>query len=365
MIRSEEGKIKTYSGIWKDKDVDTTQWAQLNIQGKKDYYSNKLLNETDPALIDKYNNLLKQVEELDKEGQSYNTLEANLNKIQYELNQVQNDLQGLQKNGIINKSDDAFSQARKDAALWFTPKNGGFSAADAYFDPPAKAIHTAATKKEHHGFYTYTSGSGGHNRPLAGFEKPWNLSGSGWERKFYKGANKVWIDFEGKGEDIRGLTTLCQKSTYDKDIWLQSGQGFGTMEGFLGLPEHTLHTLKNADLQQYVGKINKIQQFISTAVNKGGGGIFNSKPIKLNIYCPKGSQMLYASDVGAFGKGENEMILQRGGTYKITKIYWGNDPTDGNSRKLFVDLELHPEKGYDLFQQDPNEWKGSKKNYHS
>ena len=87
--------------------------------------------------------------------------------------------------------------------------------------------------------------------------------------------------------------------------------------------------------------------------------------MKLNIYCPKGSQMIYASDVGAFGKGENEMILQRGGTYKITKIYWGNDPTDGNSRKLFVDLELHSDKGYDLFQQDPNEWKGSKKNYHS
>ena len=359
-------EIKTYSGIWKDKDVTTDQWAQVNITGKKDYYNNKLLTETDPALIDKYKNLLAQVEELDKEGQNYNTIAANLNKIQYELNQVQNDLQTLNKDGIINKSaDDAFSQARKDAALWFTPKNGGFKAADAYFDPPAKAIHAAATKKEHAGFYRYTSGSGGHNRPLAGFEKPWNMAGSGWERKYFKGANKVWIDFEGKGEDIRGLTTLCQKSTYDKDVWLQSGQGFGTMEGFLGLPEHTLHNLSNTDLQKFVGTEGKIPQFISTAVNKGGGGIFNAKPMKLNIYCPKGSQMLYASDVGAFGKGENELILQRGGTYKITKIYWGNDPTDGNSRKLFMDLELHPEKGYDLFQQDPNEWKGSKKNYHS
>ena len=73
--------------------------------------------------------------------------------------------------------------------------------------------------------------------------------------------------------------------------------------------------------------------------------------------------MLYASDQGAFGKGENEMILQRGGTYEITKIYWGTDATDGGRRKIFVDMEIHPEVGYDLFQQDPSEWTGSRKNY--
>ena len=75
--------------------------------------------------------------------------------------------------------------------------------------------------------------------------------------------------------------------------------------------------------------------------------------------------MLYASDVGAFGKAENEMILQRGGTYEITKIYWGKDATDGDATKLFVDLDLHFELGYDKFQQDPSEWKGSTKNYKS
>ena len=73
--------------------------------------------------------------------------------------------------------------------------------------------------------------------------------------------------------------------------------------------------------------------------------------------------MFYASDFGAFGKGENEMILQRGGTYEITKAYWGIDKTDGGRRKLFVDIELHSELGYNKFQQDPNEWTGSRKNY--
>lgn len=107
-----------------------------------------------------------------------------------------------------------------------------------------------------------------------------------------------------------------------------------------------------------------MRRFISTAVNEGGGSIFNRKPMKINFFAPSGTQMLYASDVGAYGKGENEMILQRGGTYRISRIYWGTDDTDGGRQKIFVDMEIHPEAGYDLFQQDPAEWTGSTKNYH-
>lgn len=55
----------------------------------------------------------------------------------------------------------------------------------------------------------------------------------------------------------------------------------------------------------------------------------------------------------------------RGGSYEITRIYRGKDATDGNRMKLFVDLDLHIEDGYDKFQQDPNEWTGSKRNYRS
>lgn len=269
------------------------------------------------------------------------------------------------KQTMLELIEDAYSQERKDAALWFDKAHGGFTAADAYFDPPAKLIHNAATKKERDGFYTYTAGSGGHNRPLAGFRKPWSKSGTGWEQQFYVGPKQVWIDFEGKGEQIRGLTTLIEKSTYDDDLWLQSGQGFATIEGFLGIPYGTLSNMTDTELQKFVGHREKMYSFISTAVNEGGGSMFNEKPLKINFYAPQGSQMLYASDVGAFGKGENEMILQRGGTYEITNIYWGIDKTDKNRRKIFVDMEIHPEEGYDLFQQDPNEWTGSRDNYHS
>lgn len=355
-------EIKTYSGIWKD-DVTTADWGSLNIEGKKKYYEGKFITETDPDLMKKYQDLYKQLEELDTEGSSYHDIQQQLKKIEQEMNKIQSDLKSLENGGIINTADDAFTQARKDAALWFDRAHGGFNAADQYFDPLAQTIHSAATSKERDGFYTYTSGSGGHNRPLAGFEKPWSQPGTGWEAKFKKGAHNVWIDYEGKGEQIRGLTTLIEKSTYDSDVWLQSGQDFQTLEGFLNIPYGTLSKMSDSQLQQFVGTRDRFYQFMSSAVNEGGGSIFNSKPMKINFYAPKGSQMLYASDVGAFGKGENEMILQRGGSYEITKIYWGIDHTDGNTRKIFVDMEIHPEDGYDLFQQNPDEWTGSKKNY--
>ena len=290
-----------------------------------------------------------------------NTDSKQLAKLQKQLKDKRDELDKIRKR--YGLEDDMFSNARKNNAHWFDKANGGFKEADRYFDPLAKKIHTSATAAEQRGFYTYTSGSGGHNRPLAGFQKPWSKAGRGWEEEFYVGPKNVWIDFEGKGDEIRSLTTLIQESEYDKDVWLQSGQDEATLEGFLGIKRGTLASMSDKELQQFVGSDNTFYQFISCAINKGGGGCFNSKPMKLNIYAPKGSQMLYTSDVGAFGKDENEIILQRGGNYKITKIYRGKDATDGGREKIFVDMEIHPEKGYDLFQQDPNEWKGSKKNY--
>ncbi len=352
-------QTKTYSNIWKD-DVTTLDWEakQGSIQAKKAYFQKQLNYATDPDDIKKWNDLLDDLDDFDQKGKAYFDIKKQLDK-------TDKDLKNLLNGGKISSKglDDAFSQDRKDAALWFDKDHGGFRAADKYFDPPSKAIHSGASRQEHTGFYTYTSGSGGHNRPLAGFEKPWSKPGRGWEEEFYVGPKKVWIDFEGKGDQIRGLTTLIEKSVYDQDVWLQSGQDFATLEGILGIPYGSLSRMSESDLQQFVGTQKRIYQFLSSAVNKGGGGIFNSQPMKFNIYAPKGSQMLYASDVGAYGKGENEMILQRGGSYEIKRIYWGIDETDGRKRKLFVDIDLHPEDGYDLFQQDPNEWTGSRKNY--
>ena len=361
------GGNKTFSGIWKD-DVKLSDYEAKkdSIQAKMDYYDSeidKLQQKKDDGTINsweekKLDGLIQHksnLAEFQKLGPEYAKLSGDLSNYQQQLRDARS---------AAGTGNEMFSQERKDAALWFDKDHGGFRAADAYLDPIAKSAYGQATRQERDGFYTYTAGSGGHNRPLAGYQKPWSQSGSGWEERFYVGPDKVWIDFEGKGDQIRGLTTLCEKGVLPDDIWLQSGQDFQTLEGSIGLPRGVLQRMSESEIQQtLIGTRFEADQFISTAVNEGGGACFNSKPTKWNIYCPSGSEMFYASDFGAFGKGENEMILQRGGTYEITNAYWGIDKTDGNRRKLFVDVELHSELGYNKFQQDPNEWTGSRKNY--
>lgn len=355
---------KEYTNIWRD-PVTPADWEEKKdkIQAKQDYFDNQLQNVTDESTKEKFERLIHDLKEFDQIGSDYAAKKKRLEAAESQLESAKSELEKHLNGGKIKENP--YSKERKNKALWFDDKHGGFDAADKYFDPPAVKIHKNATSQEKKGFYTYTEGAGGHNRPLAGFQKPYYDPGAGWEQKYYVGPKKVWIDYEQKGDAIRGLTTLIEKSTYDRDVWLQSGQEFATLEGFLKIPYGTLRTMSDKELQQFVGRKDYIYNFISTAVNEGGGGVFNKKPMKFNIYAPKGSQILYASGNGAFGKAENEMIIQRGAYYKIAKIYWGNDATDGGRRKLFVDLEIRIEKGYDTFQQDPLEWKGSKKDYKS
>lgn len=355
---------KEYENIWRD-PVSLRDWAekQDRIPAKQAYFEQKINEALSAAEKEKFERLLKNLEEFNRLGAEFYKKKKQLEEAEKQLENARFELEKHLNGGKIKENP--YSSKRKREALWFDEKHGGFPAADKYFDPPAVKIHKSATTKERNGFYTYTQGSGGHNRPLAGFQKPYYAPGSGWEEKYYVGPKKVWVNYEGKGEAIRGLTSLIEKSTYDKDVWVQSGQNFATLEGFLKIPYGTLQKMSDKELQQFVGYGERIYNFLSTAVNEGGGGVFNQKPMKFNIYAPKGSQMLYASNAGAYGKGENEMILQRGAYYIIDKIYWGKDSTDGGNKKLFVDLELHIEQGYDTFQQDPEEWTGSKENFKS
>ena len=42
----------------------------------------------------------------------------------------------------------------------------------------------------------------------------------------------------------------------------------------------------------------------------------------MNIYCPKGTKALYLNPLSHFkGEGENETLIQRGYSFKITKAY--------------------------------------------
>ncbi len=247
----------------------------------------------------------------------------------------------------------------------------------------------SATKEEFDALWLYSKESRTVNALAAGYK------GGEWGEQNYKGENidfdadekKIITDGEvkssGDADILRKLTSLIEKSRYDKDVWLQSGQSFLALEKFLGMGTESGYFSEfkdkmekdedgnirdysdivksdefmqaNREARKYIGCINEIPQFLSTTFYKGGGGSFNAAPVKLNIFAPKGSEMLYVSDLGFYGGSEQEVILQRGGTYMIHDIYWGNDGTSmGGGLTLFVDMELRPEHGYNKKQQNPD-----------
>lgn len=360
---------KTYSGIWKD-PVTLADWESKkeSIPKKIEYYQQKLdaaKEYQDPKLEQMWVDMIDMTNEFDAKGQAYKAHIDKMAQLKLQRQSVHKQMVDL---GLVE--DSAYSEERKAAAHKFkTPKE-----ADAFMRVTSGRVWANATSAQRDGIYGYTRSSGAWNRPLSGFQKPWSQSGSGWEKKFYKGVNNVWIDFEGKGSQIRRMTEIIEQSTYEEDVWLVRGCDYNAMDSFFGISESKLRGLTTEQMrEQLVGQSNRIESFVSCGTAFGKG--FSSKPVAMEIYCPAGSEMMYAepfshySGAGYDGKSwdgkeeqnsfgsEDETILQRGGYYTVTDAYKGSDG------KMHIVMELHPERGYDKFQQDPSEWTGSKKTY--
>ncbi len=108
-----------------------------------------------------------------------------------------------------------------------------------------------------------------------------------------------------------------------------------------------------SDPSKLVGMIGRDESFMSCGSCKRTN--FGSKPVCLNIYCPKGTRATYAEPFSEFGSShnngvccpgknwdgiskpistnENEIILQRGTQFRIIKAEF----TGG---KWYIDLEV-------------------------
>lgn len=331
-------EISTYSNIWKD-DVSTTDWItkQGSIEAKKKYFENKLLYASDADEMNKWKELIQQLDDFDKKGKEYYD-------IQRELNKVQSDLTNLKKNGIINESSEAFSQARKDAALWAkTTKE-----ADDELRDVCGQVWQNATQTERNSIYDYTSSYHKFNEPLRGIEYGTNK---------FLGVGKVNLDEIGvnyggfrKGQvkkEIDAMTSIIEKSSYSKDIWVQRGCGYNGMDKFFGIDANDFYLSESELAKKLVGTTPTEYGFFSTGVAKGTG--FSNHPIIMNVYAPSGTKMMYAEPFSAFGRGsgkswdgiskqssfgsESEMIIQRGTTFRITKV-------EKNNGKIYIDMEI-------------------------
>lgn len=341
-------EVKTYSGIWYNKDVTTADWESLNIAGKKQYYEGKFITETDPDLMKKYQDLYKQLEELDTEGKSYHDIQQQLKKIEQEISKVQADLKKVESSGIIEAVDDAYTQARKDAAMWAKSTKE----ADALLRDRCGEVWRSSPPIQKNAIYDYTQSYHKFNEPLRGIE---------YGSEKFLGVGNVDLDQIGVSysgwqpgamrKEINAMTDIIEKSVYQEDFWLQRGCRFKGMDKFFNVPMDKLQHASQAELETLLlGTTPTEYGFCSCGVAKGKGF---SGDIILNIYAPSGTQMMYVEPFSAFGNGsgkswdglkpqssfgqESEIILQQGTTFRVTKV----EKTPGT---IYIDLEVIGQK---------------------
>lgn len=341
-------EVKTYSGIWYNKDVTTADWESLNIAGKKQYYEGKFITETDPDLMKKYQDLYKQLEELDTEGKSYHDIQQQLKKIEQEISKVQADLKKVENSGIIEAVDDAFTQERKDAAMWAKSTKE----ADALLRDRCGEVWRSSPPIQKNAIYDYTQSYHKFNEPLRGIE---------YGSEKFLGVGNVDLDQIGVSysgwqpgamrKEINAMTDIIEKSVYQEDFWLQRGCRFKGMDKFFNVPMDKLQHASQAELEALLLSTTPTEYgFCSCGVAKGKGF---SGDIILNIYAPSGTQMMYVEPFSAFGNGsgkswdglkpqssfgqESEIILQQGTTFRVTKV----EKTPGT---IYIDLEVIGQK---------------------
>lgn len=224
--------------------------------------------------------------------------------------------------GSIPFDADAYSQARKDAAVW--AKNT--KDADDVLRAKCGEVWRNATDEEKNAIFGYTSSYHNINEPLRGLT-------------YYGSAADTQLGLDR----IPLMESIINKSYYDKDIWLQRGGGMVELKKF-GLSNYAYAT--DAEIMALVGKEGTEGAFTSAGVAKGKG--FGGNVIT-NIYAPRGTKMMYAEPYSSFGNGsgrswdgiakqstfgsESEIILQRGTTFRVTKV-----EKSGNT--WYIDVEV-------------------------
>ena len=219
---------------------------------------------------------------------------------------------------IYQDKNAPYSKARKDAALWFQ----GLDAAYNYFSKGAKNHWKITSEEEQAAVKEYTGGGFSRfNKPLRGQ----NQSADGYSFGDY--------GIETFSIGVNNLTNAIDKCTWDKDIWLQryikSETKMFTLPG--SNKKMALEYMTDEQLQLLVGTSFTDGGFFSCGAAKGTG--YKTGPILFNVYCPKGVKMAYIAPYSSTGTFENEMLIQRGYTYKITKV-------ERKGSHYYLDLEV-------------------------
>lgn len=349
-LKNQLPENKKYSGIWKnDVTLEDYEAKKGSIQAKEDYYLQQIANAPNTpygdAKVAEAKKHLLDLHDFQTKGEKY---AAAKESVQKQLDAIKEQKQAVTKKLVGAGAHMTYSDERKAAALSWSSQRS----ADKVLRHYTSDVWRGATQSERSAVYGYTSGSGRYNRPLSGFDGYWGPSN-------YKGIGNVDLDREGGGEDIRRMTDMLSRSSFNEDIWLRRGCDYDAMESFFGMDFGTLDSLGSDELEALVGTTNRIGGFVSCGTAAEGGTGFGGR-CDLRIFLPSGTNAIYAEPFSAYGYGggrnwdgvseqssfgtEFETIIQRGTSFTCTKI-------ERSGYRLSIELEAHPEDGYDLWGQ--------------
>lgn len=259
-------------------------------------------------------------------------LTATSSKLVDKLLEIQNELNKSKVNVALvrfklaalgENLDDAYSQSRKDVAMWAQDPMD----ADKRLRGVCGAVWRAASRDEKEAIHGYTQSYHNIQEPLRGLT--------------YYGSSA------SKAQGLRRIPhceSIIRKSTYDFDMWVQRGDGMIALKKF-GLLNYDSAT--DAEIYALVGREGNEGGFWSAGVAKGKGF---SGAVIFNIYIPRGTQAMYCEPFSYYGHGggkswdgvspqssigyEAEILLQRGTKYRVTKV------TKSAGGTWYVDVEV-------------------------
>lgn len=281
--------------------------------------------------------------------------EGNLKRMALETKKLSSTVKKLGESSRVMFDSDVFTQAKKDAAKWFSRKDYGtaleaFKACDDYMSQYAEEMWKTLSKEEKMILWLYTDGSKYISEEMLGT---------------YCLQIKSAIDGSLRNglADANVITSIIEKAPALKDgMWMQSGKSIGAFNAIFDTRIDSARWVSETELKSLIGKEGRSDIFMSCHGARSGAFTKNTNTgsandVILSIYMPQGTKGIYCEPFASFGDERNpgkrgikafdwdgkkrqelpsdqvEWLLQRGSKFRITKAYKANG-------KIYIDVDL-------------------------
>ena len=351
-----QNNTEMVTGIWKYLNPKPSNYKELKEGGSYDLkieYFQKILENPDALMSDKMKakqNLAK-LKKFAEDGEAYEKLKDEINlkyidkleEIELKYSELNTKLavfrdENGKKTDLVKSAEafadkfkdfnSAYSAARKNNAVWINEGDDELTQKKAakFFGPYAEKHWNLMTADERTSLLDYTGSPSKFNEPLR------SLKYAGY--KTFESSSYLESKAKQMAKGIQDMTDAIDKCTWDYDVWVQRGVDSDTVMFPLNGKKRSINSMTPEELTSLVGTVMTDNGFYSAGAGKDTG--FDNLSLILNTYCPKGTKMAYMNTKGQYKNStENEMILQRGYSYRITKVEHNK-----KKGKYYVDVEV-------------------------